>query len=75
MVVESAEVKVEGNFGGPAEPASNAVYQARVKSQADEDAMRALVQRTDQVAEIQNTVRQATPNRPTQLESICVQAH
>ncbi len=59
IAVESVEVEVEGEFGGVGEPARNVTYRARVAARgASEDAVRQLLQHTDRVAEIQNTLRQ-----------------
>jgi organic hydroperoxide reductase OsmC/OhrA len=51
-------VDVEAEFGGPGEPAKSIVYRARVAAKAEEQAIRELMLHTDQMAEIQNTVRQ-----------------
>jgi organic hydroperoxide reductase OsmC/OhrA len=59
--VERVEVEVEGEFGAEGEPARNVAYRARVTAQAREAEIRALMSQTDQVAEIQNTLRVATP--------------
>jgi organic hydroperoxide reductase OsmC/OhrA len=61
--VEGIEVQVEGDFGAEGTPARNVTYQARVtcSNQAAEEKIRALLQHTDQVAEIQNTLRVGTP--------------
>ncbi len=53
--VESVEVQVQGDFGAEGTPAENITYQAKVTARADEVEIRALMQHTDQVAEIQNT--------------------
>ena len=70
--IQSVEVTVDGDFGAPGEPARNVVYRARVTAQASEDAIRSLMQQTDQVAEIQNTLRNATPVTLTQMEAVSV---
>jgi organic hydroperoxide reductase OsmC/OhrA len=59
--VSGVEVEVEGDFGEAGEPARNVVYRARVTADASEDDIRALMQHTDTVAEIQNTLRVGTP--------------
>ena len=52
------EVEVEGEFGGVGEPARHVRYSARVKaSNANEQEIRELLQHTDSVSEIQNTLR------------------
>lgn len=55
--VEGVEVEVAGTFGGPGEPASEITYRARVQADAPEAAIDDLIQATDRLAEIQNTVR------------------
>ena len=59
--VEQVEVEVSGDFGAEGEPARNVAYRARVTAQASEAAVRELMSQTDRVAEIQNTLRVATP--------------
>jgi len=59
--VTSVEVQVEGDFGAEGEPARNIAYNAKVSAQANERDIRVLMRRTDQVAEIQNTLRTETP--------------
>lgn len=51
------EVTVEGEFGAEGEPARALRYAARVTSGAPPAEVRALMEHTDRVAEIQNTVR------------------
>jgi hypothetical protein len=47
-------------------------YRARVTARASDEAIRSLMQQTDQVAEIQNTLRSATPVTLTQIETVSV---
>lgn len=61
IIVERVEVTVEGDFGAAGEPAQNVTYRAKVAAQASENIIRELLIHTDQVAEIQNSLRQATP--------------
>jgi organic hydroperoxide reductase OsmC/OhrA len=72
ILVHSVEVTVEGDFGAPGDPARNVTYRARVTASASDDAIRSLMQQTDQVAEIQNTLRSATPVILTQIEIVSV---
>lgn len=60
IVVERVEVEVAGDFEREGGPASNITYRARLKAQASRDDILALMRHTDQVAEIQNTLRAAT---------------
>jgi hypothetical protein len=63
------EVEVSGDFGGVGEPARNVSYSAWVKAHASQEAIRALMAHTDQVAEIQNTLRTLTPVLLSQIEA------
>ena len=68
--VERVEVNVEGDFGAEGEPARNVTYQARVFAQASEDEIREMMEFTDNVAEIQNTLRIETPAVLTKIEAL-----
>src|SRR5688500_8239334 len=59
--VEQVVVEVDGEFGAEGEPATNVTYRAKVVAQAAETEIRELIQHTDAVAEIQNTLRVQTP--------------
>ncbi len=67
--VEEVQVVVDGDFGAEGEPARNVTYRAQVAARTSEDAIRDLMQYTDQVAEIQNTLRAATPVQLSQVEA------
>ncbi len=56
--VTDVEVTVEGDFGAEGGAASNVQYGATVSAHASEEEIRILMQHTDTVAEIQNTLRQ-----------------
>ena len=58
--VIGVEVAVEGDFGGEGEPARNVTYSAKVTANAKESEILDLIKRTDEVAEIHNTLRMAT---------------
>ena len=55
--VERVEVEVSGGFGGPGEPARDITYRANVVANAAPAAIDELIRATDQVTEIQNTLR------------------
>jgi len=74
ITVEHVEVEIEGEFGAAGEPAQNVRYRAKVTAQAGEDEIRALMRQTDQVAEIQNTLRVATPVTLSQVEVLSTSA-
>jgi len=66
--VEGVEVEVEGDFGADGESAQNVTYRAKVTAAASEEAVRALMQHTDAMAEIQNTLRVGTPVTLSRVE-------
>lgn len=72
IIVEEVEVEVDGDFGAEGEPAKNVTYRAKVTAQATEAEIRDLMQTTDKVAEIQNTLRIRTPVRLGDIEAVSV---
>ena len=70
--VHSVEVDVEGDFPAAGEPARNIVYRAKVVANADEQEIRALMNFTDTVAEIQKTLRIESPVILTEMEAVKV---
>ena len=72
IVVERVEVTVDGDFPAEGAAATNVTYHATVAAQASEEAIRSLMRDTDQVAEIQNTLRAPTPVRLSQIEAVPV---
>jgi organic hydroperoxide reductase OsmC/OhrA len=70
--VEAVQVLVDGEFGAEGEPAKNVSYRAQVTSKEGGQAIRDLMQHTDQVAEIQNTLRAGTPVALSQVEVVKV---
>lgn len=71
--VEHVEVDVEGQFGAEGESATHVTYRAKVVAHADEAEIRELMQQTDKVAEIQNTLRVQTPVTLDHIEAVAVQ--
>ncbi|HVO87955.1 MAG TPA: OsmC family protein [Casimicrobiaceae bacterium] len=59
--VVSVEVSAAAEFGSPGEPATKLSYEVTVHARASEDAIRRLIARTDEVAEIHNTLRLGLP--------------
>lgn len=55
--IHAVDVDVEGEFGGPGEPARNVVYRVAVSADASDDVIEALIRDTDTVAEVQNSLR------------------
>ncbi|MDQ3706218.1 MAG: OsmC family protein [Chloroflexota bacterium] len=70
--VEQVEVTVEGQFGAEGGPATDVTYRARVVAHAPEAEIRELMQHTDTVAEIQNTLRVATAVTLASIEAVAV---
>ena len=68
--VEQVDVEVSGDFGAEGGPASNIAYRARVTAQGSEADIRELMIQTDRVAEIQNTLRVATPVTLREVEVV-----
>ena len=70
--VESVEVEVSGDFEAEGEGATNVRYRTRIAAQAGEEAIRALAEATDRVAEIQNTLRAGAPVVLSEVEVVGV---
>ena len=70
--VERVEVDVDGQFGAEGEPATHVTYQARVVAHAAEAEIRNLMQHTDTLAEIQNTLRVQTPVTLERIEAVSI---
>jgi organic hydroperoxide reductase OsmC/OhrA len=60
MKIISLDVTVQGEFEREGEPAKNITYGVKVEAQGSENDIKELLQHTDKVAEIQNTVRAGT---------------
>ncbi len=65
--ITGVEVEVEGEFGKEGEPARHVSYRARVKSPESEERLITLMQVTDRLAEVQNTLRAGVPVSLIQL--------
>jgi len=70
--VQQVEVEVEGDFGGEGDPATNVTYWVKVTAQASEEDIRALIEQTDRLTEIQNTLRRGTSVVLTGIEAVSV---
>lgn len=68
--VERVDVEVEGEFGAEGEPAKHVTYQAKVFARASEEEIREMMQFTDTVAEIQNTLRIETAVLLSRIEVV-----
>ncbi len=67
--VNEVEVEVTGEFGGPGEPARAVRYRAKVEARASEQEIRELMTRTDQVAEVHNSLRLGTRVRLAEIDA------
>ena len=63
------EAEVAGTFGAEGAPAERFAYKARVSARASRQRIIELMQHTDSVAEIQNTVRRSCPVLLTEIEA------
>ena len=72
IAVERVEVVVEGDFPAEGAAAENITYRAKVFARASAEEIRALIEDTDRVAEIQNTLRASTPVNLTRIEAVVV---
>lgn len=69
ITIDMVEVEVNGEFGGVGEPASNVTYRAHVEARGvSEEEVKRLLEHTDRVAEVQNTVRMGVAVRLTEAE-------
>lgn len=59
--VEQVEVTVSGSFDAPGVPAAGVSYTARVKADASDEQVLALLKHTDEIAEVHNSLRLGTP--------------
>jgi uncharacterized OsmC-like protein len=71
LSVSSVEVEVYGEFGKEGEPGRNIHYRARVKGPSPEEDLRDLMLETDNLAEIQNTLRAGAGVTLSKAEAIC----
>ena len=66
--VEKVEVEVSGDFGAEGEGARNVSYSAKVHAKGTEEEIHKLMEYTDTVAEIQNTLRAGTDVKLSKVE-------
>lgn len=70
--VSRVEVEVSGDFNAEGAPATNVTYRAKVTADASDAEIRELMQHTDRVAEIQNTLRVETPVTLSEIEAVSI---
>ena len=66
--VHTLEVNVGGEFEGRGAPANNVRFDVKISADASEDKIEKLLQLTDTVAEIQNTMRIPVPVTVRKIE-------
>ena len=66
------KVEVSGNFGAEGEGAKNVSYSAKVHAKGTEEEIHALMEHTDTVAEIQNTLRAGTDVKLSGVEVVTI---
>jgi uncharacterized OsmC-like protein len=70
IAVEQVEVEVEGQFAAEGEPGTGITYRTRVVADASEAEIRDLIEHTDRIAEIHNTLRIETPVLMSTFEAV-----
>jgi putative redox protein len=73
IVVTSVHVEVQADWGGDPVRAQEVTYSTRIEAQASEAEIRALIEQTDRVAEIPNSLRLGTPVTLTDVQAISVE--
>jgi organic hydroperoxide reductase OsmC/OhrA len=68
--VEKVEVEVNGDFESEGTGAKNVTYRAKIHAEGTEAEIRALMEHTDTVAEIQNSLRVLTPVTLSDIEIV-----
>lgn len=70
--VQKVEVEASAEFGAEGEPANNIYYQVKVTAMADEKAISELIDRTDKLAEIHNTLRKINTVTLKHIETVSI---
>lgn len=73
ITVKSVQVTVEADWGGEPVRAQNVTFSAKVEAEASEEDIRALMEHTDGVAEIPNSLRLGTPVHMTNIQAVSLQ--
>lgn len=73
IAVKNVQITVEADWGGEPVRAQNVSFSAKVEAEASEEEIRALMERTDRVAEIPNSLRLGTPVHMTSIQAISTQ--
>ncbi|HEY7349713.1 MAG TPA: OsmC family protein [Ktedonobacterales bacterium] len=70
IVVKSVQVEVSGDWGGEPVRAQNVTFSAKVEAEASEAEIQALMEHTDRVAEIPNSLRMGTPVQLSTVQAV-----
>jgi putative redox protein len=73
VMIKSVQVEVQADWGGDPVRAQNVTYSTRVEAEASEAAILALIEQTDRVAEIPNSLRLGTPVKLAEVQAIPVE--
>lgn len=73
IVITSVQVDVQADWGGDPVRAQHVTYSTRIEAEASEAAILALIEQTDRVAEIPNSLRLGTPVMLTEAQAISVE--
>ncbi len=73
IIIKSVHVDVQADWGGEPVRAQNVTYSTRIEAEASEADILALIERTDRVAEIPNSLRLGTPVMLTEVQAISVE--
>ena len=73
MVIKSVQVDVQADWGGDPVRAQYVTYSTRIEAEASEADILALIEQTDRVAEIPNSLRLGTPVVLAEVQAISVE--
>ena len=73
IVIKSVQVDVQADWGGEPVRAQNVTYSTRIEAEASEADILDLIEQTDRVAEIPNSLRLDTPVILTDAQAISVE--
>ena len=73
MVIKSVQVDVQADWGGDPVRAQHVTYSTRIEAEASEAAILALIEQTDRVAEIPNSLRLGTLVLLAEAQAISVE--
>ena len=73
IVIKSVQIDVQADWGGDPVRAQHITYSTRIEAEASEAVILALIEQTDQVAEIPNSLRLGASVKLTEALAISVQ--